>query len=208
MTEKFNFDITPEFFQRINIYPYAPFQVSLLFLNYETYNDYIPKKIEENYQKIDPKYLSKLPFKYQDKVNKVKEGMKTNQEFFNKIANIYYNRFNYVQIPENQIAEFQHAEMNFVGKVYLEILTREWAEEGKEEREKTIDPVIKEIKSYYDYENKALMDKGVDVLVIGAKFGRVVYELAKLGYNIEANEKSYFYLMVADYLFNHSKPKE
>ena len=208
MTEKFNFDITPEFFQRINIYPYAPFQVSLLFLNYETYNDYIPKKIEENYQKIDPKYLSKLPFKYQDKVNKVKEGMKTNQEFFNKIANIYYNRFNYVQIPENQIAEFQHAEMNFVGKVYLEMLTREWAEEGKEEREKTIDPVIKEIKSYYDYENKALMDKGVDVLVIGARFGRVVYELAKLGYNIEANEKSYFYLMVADYLFNHSKPKE
>ena len=67
------------------------------------------------------------------------------------------------------------------------------AEEGKEEREKTIDPVIKEIKSYYDYENKALMDKGVDVLVIGARFGRVVYELAKLGYNIEANEKSYFY---------------
>ena len=82
MTEKFNFDITPEFFQRINIYPYAPFQVSLLFLNYETYNDYIPKKIEENYQKIDPKYLSKLPFKYQDKFNKVKDRMKNKPRIF------------------------------------------------------------------------------------------------------------------------------
>ena len=206
--EKFNFDITPEYFKRINIYPHFPYLVITTFLNYENYNYYIPQKIEENYKKIDQKYLDKLPFKYQDKVKKVKEGMKINQEFFNKIAYLYMNKFNYVQISEQEIANFQHAEMNFVGKVYLEYLTREWAEEGKEEREKTFTPVIQELKTYYDYTNKSLMDKGIKVLVIGAKFFRVVYELAKLGYNVEANEKSYLYLLVANYLFNYSKKKE
>lgn len=168
--EKFNFDITPEYFKKINIYPFIPYQVAYCFLNYEYYNDYIPRKIEENYKKLDQKYLDKLPFKYQDKVNKVKEGMKINQTFFSKIANLYLDKFNYVQLTEKEIADFQHAEMNFVGKIYLEFLTREWAEEGKEEREKTITPVIQELKSYYDYENKSIMDKGVNVLVIGARF--------------------------------------
>jgi len=68
------------------------------------------------------------------------------------------HRFHDVQLTEKEIADFQHAEMNFVGKLFLQYLTREWAEEGKEEREKTITPVIQELKSYYDYENKTLMD--------------------------------------------------
>jgi hypothetical protein len=55
-SEKFNFDITPEYFQKINIYPYSPYQICLLFLNYETYNYYIPQKMEENYKKLDKKY--------------------------------------------------------------------------------------------------------------------------------------------------------
>ena len=206
--EKFDFDITPEYFKKINYYPYFPYQVALLFLNYEYYNDYIPQKIEDNYKKLDKKYLDKLPFDYKDKVKKVKEGMKINQEFFTKIANLYMHRFHDVQLTEKEIADFQHAEMNFVGKLFLQYLTREWAEEGKEEREKTITPVIQELKSYYDYENKSVMDKGVNVLVVGAKFFRVVYELAKLGYNVEANEISYFYLTVANYLFNYSKKNE
>ena len=206
--EKFDFDITPEYFKKINYYPYFPYQVALLFLNYEYYNDYIPQKIEDNYKKLDKKYLDKLPFDYKDKVKKVKEGMKINQEFFTKIANLYMHRFHDVQLTEKEIADFQHAEMNFVGKLFLQYLTREWAEEGKEEREKTITPVIQELKSYYDYENKSVMDKGVNVLVVGAKFFRVVYELAKLGYNVEANEMSYFYLTVANYLFNYAKKNE
>ena len=206
--EKFDFDITPECFKKINYYPYFPYQVALLFLNYEYYNDYIPQKIEDNYKKLDKKYLDKLPFKYEDKIKKVKEGMSINQKFFSKIANLYYNQFNYVQLSDKEIDDFQYAEQNFAGKLFLELLTREWAVEGKEEREKTITPVMNELKSYYDFENKSIMDKGVNVLVIGARFGRVVYELAKLGYNVEANERSYFYTMVANYLFNYAKKDE
>ena len=206
--EKFNFDITPEYFSRLNISPAYPELAALALLHYEYYNQYIPNKIEENYKKLDSKYLAKLPFDYKEKVNKVREGMKTNQAFFTKIANLYINTFNYVQLTDEYIDQYNQEEQSFIGKLYLQLLVREWGQEGQEERSKSITPVIQELKNYYDYENKTLMDKGVNVLVIGAKFGRVVYELAKLGYNVEGNERTYLYLLVANYLFNYSKKNE
>ena len=206
--EKFDFDITPEYFQRLNISPDYPKLVCLCFLNYEYYNDYIPQKIEENYAKLDPKYLAKLPFDYKEKVKKVKEGMRINQEFFTKISNLYINKFNYLQLPEENIRRFQHDEQSFIGKLFLQLLVREWGEEGKEERSKCITPVIQELKNYYNYENQSLMEKGVNILVVGGRFMRIVYELAKLGYNVEVNEKSYLYLLVNNYLFNYSKKDE
>ena len=70
------------------------------------------------------------------------------------------------------------------------------AEEGKEEREKCLTPIIQELKKYYDYENKDLMQKGVNVLSIGFRFGRILYELAKLGYAVEGNERNYQFVLL------------
>ena len=206
--ETFNFYITPDYFKEYKIYPTSPKLCLFAFLNYEYYNEYIPEAIENNYKKIEPKYLAKLPFNYKDKVKKVKEGMKINQTFFSKIANLYINQFNYVKLSKEQIDNYQYQEQSFIGKGFLQLLVREWAEEGKEERSKSITPVIQELKKYYNYENKSLMEKGVKVLNIGMRFGRVAYELAKLGYCVEANESSYLYLLIANYLFNYSKKNE
>ena len=206
--EKFNFDLTPEYFEKFNLSPNYIKLSCINLLNYEKYNQYIPEKIESNYKNLDPKYISKLPFDYKDKVNKVKEGMKTNQIFFTKIANLYSDKFNYVKLTDDYIKYYEYGEQSFIGKLFLEFLTREWTEEGKEERSKSMPLIIQELKKYYDYENKSLMEKGVNVLVIGSRFGRFVYELAKLGYNIEANEKSFLFLLVANYLFNYSKKNE
>ena len=206
--EKFNFDITPEYFNRNNINAVTPKVVALTFLNYENYNKYIPEKLESNYKNMDPKYLSKLPFNYKDKVKKVKDGMKTNQEFFSKIANLYINKFSPVYLEEEYLNTYQHQQQSFIGKFFLEILTREWTEEGREERSKSLFPLIRELKKYYDYENKPLMDKGVNVLVIGARFMRIVFELAKLGYIVEANEQGYLYTLIDNYLFNYSKKND
>ena len=206
--EKINFDITPEYFTKLNLSPIYTKLCVLCFLNYEKYNEYIPNKLESNYQKLEPKYLAKLPFDYKEKVKKVKEGIKTNQDFFAKVASPYIGLFENIQISDHYFNNFQHQEQPFIGKLFLQLLTREWAEEGKGERSKTILPAIQELKNYYNYEDKALMEKGVNVLVIGSRFGRTVYELAKLGYNVEANERNYLYLIVANYLFNYSKKNE
>ena len=206
--EKFDFDITPEYFSRLNLHPDYPKLVCDEFLNYEKYNEFIPQKLEENYKKLDPKYLAKLPFDYRDKIKKVKEGMKINQAFYTKIASLYINTFNYVKLTEESIKQNQYKLQSFMAKLFLQILIRDWGQEGEEERSQTIMKVIQELKKYYNYENKPLIEKGVNILVIGSKFGRIVYELAKLGYNVEANENGYFYLLVANYLFNYSKKNE
>ena len=206
--EKFYFDITPEYFTDYYLYPDDVKLCCLCLLNYERYNDYIPKKLEDNYKKLAPKYLEKLPFDYREKVKKVKEGFRINQEFYNKIASYYLELFNYVQLTDEQIDKYQHDEQPFISDYFLQILTREWTEEGREERSKSFPLIIQELKKYYNYENQSLMEKGVKILVIGMRFGRLVYELAKLGYQVEGNERSYSYLLVDDYLFNYSKKNE
>ena len=207
-TEKFNFGLIPEYLLESYLYPEDVKLCCLCFLDYERYNEYIPQKLESNYKKIEPKYLEKLPFDYKEKVKKVKEGMKTNQIFFTKIANLYMNDFNKIKLSKEAIDNFEEQEQSFIGKYFLEMLIREWAEEGKEERSKTIAPVIQELKRYYDYEDKNLMKNGVNVLIIGSKFMRVAYEVAKLGYITEANEKNFLYILIANYLFNYSKKNE
>ena len=205
---KFDFDITPEYFSKINFSPNYLRLCLHNFLNYEKYNQDIPNKLENNYKNLDPKYLAKLPFDYKDKVKKVKEGMKTNQAFFTKIANLYLNNFKNIKLLEQYINDLKEEEQSFIGKLFLQLLTREWTEEGKKERTKTIEPIINELKKYYNYEDKNLMEKGVNILVIGSRFGRIPYELLKLGYKVEANERSILYLLVANYLFNFSKKNE
>ena len=205
---KIDFGITPEYFSKLNITPIYIKLCYLSLLNYEYYNEYIPNKLETNYKNLESKYLSKLPFDYKEKVKKVKEGIKINQNFYNKIANMYKGKFDYIKLTEAQIRDFDYQQQGFLSKFFLQILVRDWAEEGKEERSKTILPVIQELKNYYNYENKTLLEKGINILVIGSRFGRIVYELAKLGYNVEANETNFFYLFVANYLFNYSKKNE
>ena len=208
MSEKnANFDLTQEYYNSIN-YATLPKLCLLAFLNYEHYNQYIPDRIEYNYQKLEQKYLAKLPFKYQDKVNKVREGMRTNQLFFNTIVNSYGTDFDNVYLTEETIDNFQYEEQSFIGKLFLEMLTREWTEEGREERAKTMLPIIQELKKYYDYQNKELMSKGVKVLVIGSRFGRMIYELARLGYIVEANERTCLYSLIANYILNRAKKNE
>ena len=206
--EKFDFDINLQYFSKLNLPPtYIRLCIISLF-NYEKYNQYIPNKIESNYKKLEPKYHEKLPFDYNDKVNKVKEGMKTNQIFFTKIANLYLNEFINVEITEEYINKNIYEEQKFLGSYYLTALAREWTEEGREEREKSIKPIIEELKKFYNYEDKTLMGKGINILVIGNRFGRMTYELLKLGYNVEANERGFYFLLTSNYLFNYSKKNE
>ena len=106
--EKFNFDITPEYFTKLNLSPIYTKLCALCLLNYEKYNEYIPNKLESNYQKLEPKYLAKLPFDYKETVKKVKEGIKTNQDFFTKVASPYIGLFEDIKISDHYLNNFEH----------------------------------------------------------------------------------------------------
>lgn len=177
-------------------------------LSYQQYSEIIPYYMTKNYESIDSKYLSKLSFNYKDKVEKVREGIKTNQFFFYKLACVYGNQFDKAEINENELKYYVDTESPYLRGMFLSILVREWADEGKEERDISYGQVLQELKKYFNYEDEKIMEKNVKILVPGSSCSRLIYELAKVGFKVEGIEDSYLYILASDYLFNFSTKNE
>ena len=204
MSDVLNCNLTKEYLASKKAYP---IYVKLPLVEFEEYeNDckFIPESIEKNYKKMDPKYLAKLSFDYKDKVEKVKNGIKINQNFYSKIAKKQKPKFDDVKYTEKQKKEYFQNDGDFLRKYFLELLIREWGEEGKEERDKSYGEVIKELKKYLDYEKQEEI-KDKKILLPKNRLGRLAYELSKLGYNVDLLEDYYIYLIADDYLFNDSE---
>ena len=204
MSELVNFNLTKEYLLSKNIDPSYIKLPLVLMEEYENNCNFIPESIEKNYKKIDPKYLKKLSFDYRDKVEKVKIGIKINQNFLNKCVEKQKSKFADVKITEQDIKEYLENQGASLLKYFLELLIREWGEEGKEEREISHGQVIKELKKYLDYENPEEI-KNKKILIPKNHFGRLAYDLSKLGYNVDFLENNYIYLIIQDYLFNISE---
>ncbi|CEF97968.1 N2227-like [Ostreococcus tauri] len=88
---------------------------------------------------------------------------------------------------------------------------RDWSEEGKCER----DPVYDEIFEALE-ERLGAIDASVGspdgeaprVLVPGCGLGRLVYELAKRGYDAQGNEYSYYMLLFSSFMLNATSRRE
>ena len=204
MSEVVNCNLTKEYLLSKKTHPIYVKLPLVEFEEYEKYSNYIPENMEKNYKKLEQKYLEKLSFDYKDKIEKVKNGIKINQNFYNKLVEKQKSKFADVQYTQEQKKEYFENDGNFLRKIFLELLIREWGEEGKEEREKSYGQVIPELKKYLDYEKPEEI-KNKKVLIPKNHFGRLAYELSKLGYNIDFLEDYYVYLITQDYLFNTSE---
>ncbi|KAG8967491.1 hypothetical protein FRC03_009866 [Tulasnella sp. 419] len=70
----------------------------------------------------------------------------------------------------------------------LKHLVRDWSDEGAKERQNTIRPILDELEKLSPTENRS----GARVLVPGSGLGRLSWEIAQLGFDVTANEFSYF----------------
>ena len=77
-------------------------------------------------------------------------------------------------------------------------LVREWGAEGSAEREAAQRPLIDALASALP----SGAARGARVLVPGAGLGRLAWELARLGYQAQASEFSYFMVIAADFVLN------
>jgi carnosine N-methyltransferase len=81
--------------------------------------------------------------------------------------------------------------------------------ESKPERDNNYGMVLKEVKKYYNYDDKNLMEKNkIKALVPGTGCCRLGYELAKRGFDVEVNDFCFIYILCDDYLFNYSHKDE
>jgi len=75
-------------------------------------------------------------------------------------------------------------------------------------------PILEELKKYFpvkcDSENKLNLtaNKEIKILIPGAGLGRLLYEVAKLGYSAQGNEFSYFMLLCSNFMLNCASQKD
>ena len=178
------------------------FLVALTTMQYYSYhNRWQIDKIIYDYSNLDKKYLSKMTYDYRTRVKRLEEAMILNQAFLTEIsskyipAQSYYNK--YYQKELDDLAYNEYSTLNYAVFMYI---VRDWTEDRKKEREIHYKPIIDAVQKYVPSKSK--------ILLPGAALLRLGYDLAQLGYNIEANEYNFLNVILCDYLFNYSKKNQ
>ncbi|XP_031573020.1 carnosine N-methyltransferase-like [Actinia tenebrosa] len=83
----------------------------------------------------------------------------------------------------------------------LKQFVRDWSEEGRAERDACYKPIIDEIKRLFPPSEDV---KDITVLIPGAGLGRLMFEIARLGYHCQGNEWSLYMLFASHYVLNRS----
>ena len=202
-------NITPEFFKSD---PYLAIRFKVVIremLDYTKNCSFIISTLEKNYSQLTKSQLEKLPFNYKDKIEKVKNGIQLNQMFYNKVASLYANDFNHLTITKEQHEEHRYFEEYLIRNFFMSCLMRDWTLESKPERDNNYGMVLNEIKKYYNFDDKNLMkNNNYKALVPGTGCSRMTFELAKRGFEVEANDFCFIYILCDDYLFNYSHKNE
>ena len=203
-------NITPEFFKKE---PYLAMRFKIVLremLDYSKKCQNIISSLENSYSSLSEKHLNKLPFNYKDKIEKVKNGIKLNQEFYNKVVSLYGNKFDHITFTKEQHDEYQYLEEYLIRTFVMKCLMRDWTVESKPERDNNYGMVLNEVKKYFNFEDKKFSENNnkYKVLVPGTGCCRMGFELAKRGFDVEVNDFCFIYIVCDDYLFNYSHKNE
>ena len=202
-------NITPEFFKND---PYMAVRFKIVIremLDYTRNCSYIISGLEKNYSSLSKKHLDKLPFNYKERIEKVKKGIELNQIFYNKVASLYALEFDHLSYTKEEYEEHRYFEEYLIRGFFMSCLMRDWTLESKPERDNNYGNVLKEVKKYYNYDDKNLMkNNNYKALVPGTGCSRMAFELAKRGFEVEANDFCFIYILCDDYLFNYSHKNE
>jgi carnosine N-methyltransferase len=202
-------NITPEFFKKD---PYLAMRFKIVIkemLDYSKNCERIINSLEKNYSSLPKNHLDKLPFNYKEKIEKVKQGIQLNQEFYNKVASLYKDEFEHITFTKEEHEEHRYLEEYLIRYFFMRCLMRDWTLESKPERDNNYGNVLKEVKKYFNYDDKTLMKKNnYKALVPGTGCSRMAFELAKRGFEVEANDFCFIYILCDDYLFNYSHKNE
>jgi carnosine N-methyltransferase len=177
------------------------------FFNYQIDSLRDVTRMERDFKSIGEKYLKKLSFNYIERIEKLKHAIFQNYKFLLKIADPYKNMFKLYKASSGEVLmEPLIVEGKDIIKMRstLRLFIRDWAIDGIDERNSTYKPILNELKNYFKDKSKKEFENGINVLVPGAGLGRLMYEIAKLGFKSQGNEFSYYMLLCSNYIFNNT----
>ena len=181
------------------------------FFNYQIDSLRDVARMERDFKSIGEKYLKRLSFNYLERLNKLKLAIWQNYSFLLKVADPYKNMFKLYKGEKGEILmEPLLVEVKDIVKMRstLRLFIRDWAIDGIEERNSTYKPILEELKNFFAKRPKKDFQEGINVLVPGAGLGRLMYEIAKLGFKSQGNEFSYYMLLCSNFIFNNTTKKD
>ena len=174
------------------------------FFNYQIDSLREVSRMERDFKSIGEKYTKRLSFNYTERIEKLKHAIWQNYSFLLKIADPYKNMFKLFKASSGEILmEPLIVEVKDIIKMRstLKLFIRDWAIDGIEERNSTYKPILNELQLFFKDRPKKDFEEGINVLVPGAGLGRLMYEIAKLGFKSQGNEFSYYMLLCSNYIF-------
>ena len=181
------------------------------FFNYQIDSLSEVSRMERDFKSIGEKYTKRLSFNYTERIEKLKHAIWQNYSFLLKIADPYKNMFKLFKASSGEILmEPLIVEVKDIIKMRstLKLFIRDWAIDGIEERNSTYKPILNELQLFFKDRPKKDFEEGINVLVPGAGLGRLMYEIAKLGFKSQGNEFSYYMLLCSNYIFNNTTKKD
>ena len=177
------------------------------FFNYQIDSLRDVSRMERDFKSIGEKYIKRLSFNYTERIEKLKKAIWQNYSFLLKIADPYKNMFKLFKASSGEVLmEPLIVEGKDIIKMRstLRLFIRDWAIEGIDERTSTYKPILNELQLFFKDRPKKDFELGINVLVPGAGLGRLMYEIAKLGFKSQGNEFSYYMLLCSNYIFNNT----
>ena len=177
------------------------------FFNYQIDSLRDVSRMERDFKSIGEKYIKRLSFNYTERIEKMKKAIWQNYSFLLKIADPYKNMFKLFKASSGEVLmEPLIVEGKDIIKMRstLRLFIRDWAIEGIDERTSTYKPILNELQFFFKDRPKKDFEVGINILVPGAGLGRLMYEIAKLGFKSQGNEFSYYMLLCSNYIFNNT----
>eukprot|EP00053_Salpingoeca_punica_P000454 m.28764 g.28764 ORF g.28764 m.28764 type:complete len:366 (+) comp10329_c0_seq1:45-1142(+) len=163
------------------------------FLFYEQHATERLDRARDSFQALSPHHQRMVP-SFAKQMDDLQEAVRVNAEF---IANMLADK---PLAPDCPALHRRPSEFD-MDKVYTTIkqLVRDWATEGKAERDSCYQPLLHEADRLF----ANVADKGqLSVCVPGVGLGRLCFEFARRGYRTQGNEWSMHMLYASSFLLN------
>ena len=180
------------------------------FFNYQVDSPRDVCRMERDFKSIDEKYKQRMSFDYMERIEKIKKAIWLNYTFLLKVVQPYKSMFKMFKSSTGEVLIeplMVHPKDIIKMRSTIKLFIRDWAVEGVKEREMCYSPILSELKKYFPDNDKERFLKGIKVLVPGAGLGRLMYEIAKMGFKSQGNEFSYYMLLCSNYILNNTSDK-
>ena len=152
--------------------------------------------------------LSAPPFNILAQFDAVDEAIDANAVIAGRILTSGLEAFDIDAEPSQDAEDWRgNSKPSDMDKVHTTVrqFYRDWSAEGNIERKVAYSPVLTDLENVFG----DAPDKGrVQILVPGAGLGRLVFEICRLGYDVEGNEISYHQLLASSWILNEVQPHE